>query len=275
MARGNKRRRIDASSSSTTLRSNSVNVEKPSLTRLNELISEAVQIAKAIQPVFHEDWLLIKEAHILKDSLLKALPVDSTDIKYEEHEPSIRKDVQELEFLNSRPGENETIEYLISKLAERLNQWLAHIWRCMQHEDLVDMNLVEKSFVLCSEGLEVILDCCAREECTLCTMHHTTVVDAGGKVVYDEYYGRLIHNMAWMWRELLVVSTSRNLPTHSIIKNIRRFRLLEDVLNLLRRQYDEDAEAEENDEGYGFWDGHWTNAMKVAATDVLSCLVRI
>ncbi|KAF9544449.1 hypothetical protein CPC08DRAFT_770051 [Agrocybe pediades] len=175
---------------------------------------------------------------------------------------------------------------LMSDISVRMNEWLAHVWLCIQEKDTVDMNEVEKALVLCSETAEDIKGCHMRGdilfyafglEYTDFTANPTTVVDADGNVVYEEVYGSMKHNLAWIWRELLETSTSCNLPTQTIevIKLLRRSKEPEDEEEEEEEEEDEENEEEnENDDGHGFWDGHWTDAMKAAAqaVSVLSSL---
>ncbi|KAF9555533.1 hypothetical protein CPC08DRAFT_821005 [Agrocybe pediades] len=283
MAGGTKRRRVDASS--RTLRSQ--DAQKQGLLRLNELIAEAIEVAKTLEPGF-TDGILIREAHTLTDSLRKALPCDRSKVKYEENKMSLRQNLKKLQKICEGyywADSYETQGELMSDISVRMNEWLAHVWLCMQEGDTVDMNEVEKALVLCSETADDIKGCHMRLEYTDFTTNPTTVVDAGGKVVYEEEYGSMKHNLAWMWRELLVTSTSRNLPTQTILQNVKRFELVQEICKLLRSRSEEeddeedeeedaeeDEEEDENDDGYGFWDGHWTVAMKAAADHVISRL---
>ncbi|KAF4616269.1 hypothetical protein D9613_008312 [Agrocybe pediades] len=288
MAGGNKRRRVDASS--RTLRSQ--DGQKQGLPRLNELIAEAIEVAKTLEPGL-TDRVLIKEAHTLTDSLRKVLPLVRSEVKYEEYKMSLRQNLKKLQKICEGyywADSYETQGELMSDISVRMNEWLAHVWLCMQEGDTVDMNGVEKALVLCSETVDDIKGCHMRWVYARMvgvyglSTNPTTVVDVNGKVVYEEEYGSMKHNLAWMWRKLLVTSTSRNLPTQTILQNVKRFELVQEICKLLRRSEEEDDEedeeedaeegnaGDENDDGYGFWDGHWTVAMKAAADHVISRL---
>ncbi|KAF9549278.1 hypothetical protein CPC08DRAFT_338482 [Agrocybe pediades] len=163
---------------------------------------------------------------------------------------------------------------MISALSGHINDWLAHIWLCMQEEDIVDMKVVEKAVLFCTETTKKLMNCHTQADHEECTDHLATVVDASGNKVYEEEHASMKHYVAWMWRELLVTYTSRNFPTDSILENAKRFKLVGKILKLMRKP-NVDEGKKENADGYGFWDGHWSDAMKAASVQVRTALKAI
>ncbi|KAF9561173.1 hypothetical protein CPC08DRAFT_750113 [Agrocybe pediades] len=69
--------------------------------------------------------------------------------------------------------------------------------------------------------------------------------------------------VTWIWRELLVMAASRKQPTKSILENIKRYDLIDEVYALICK-----GKEKQSPDGYSFWDAHWTDGMKGAAAKI-------
>ncbi|KAF4616268.1 hypothetical protein D9613_008311 [Agrocybe pediades] len=125
---------------------------------------------------------------------------------------------------------------MMSALSVNINEWLAHVWLCMQEEDVVDMKVVENAVLFCTETMKKLMNCHTEADHEEYTTNLTTVVDASGNKTYEEEFAPMRHYLAWMWRELLVTSTRCNFPTDTILE--KRFRLVGMMLQLMRKPDD-------------------------------------
>ncbi|KAF9549276.1 hypothetical protein CPC08DRAFT_769108 [Agrocybe pediades] len=256
------------------------------LSRIKGLLQEAITVAKSIElnSLGSKDGQSVNEVHILTHSLLQALPCDASNAtKYEEHEAALKKDVDTLyAFCDanrySKVGyidENNMIAAILSKIGK----WIKQIWLLMQNE-YTDINVVEKAVVLCSETVQRIRRSGTQVEYEDME-HRIKIVNAKGKKVFKQD-GSIGDTLAWMWRELLVLSASRNLPTQSIMTNIQRFRLVNGVFEIMPEpcDWDDSEEEDEDEDGEWGWDGenlwykHWSEEMRVAAEQVRASLSR-
>ncbi|KAF9549277.1 hypothetical protein CPC08DRAFT_338438 [Agrocybe pediades] len=151
--------------------------------------------------------------------------------------------------------ETDRINDLLSKITE----WFGQLWLLMQIE-YIDMEAIEKAVVLGSGTVDTIKRCDMQIEFEYMD-HAVRILDAEGETVYEQEYGSIDLTLAWMWRELLVLSASRNFPIHSILKNIDRFDLLEEVFKIMPQKYEGEEENEDEDEEWereeeDFWHGH-------------------
>ncbi|KAF9549274.1 hypothetical protein CPC08DRAFT_729380 [Agrocybe pediades] len=245
--------------------------DQPSLSRLNQLMTEALKTAKAIQPS-RSDGPAIKKAHALANSLLKAIPADITlkTIAFDEHKASFDAEVKALQRHCKRDyhdGYDEQTE-MMEDLSKSIVEWLVELWELMQEPDM-DLKVIEKCFVLCASTVDRIADCESRAEYTDLDFK-VKIVNDNGKVVYkgDSSVNR---TLGWLWRELLIIATTRGLPIKTMLASIERFRLTDEVYDLFRESHvariDDDADMLKYCK---FWDGHWSDDMKAAAARVFA-----
>ncbi|KAF9555900.1 hypothetical protein CPC08DRAFT_820799 [Agrocybe pediades] len=234
------------------------------LPRLNLLLAEAVDSAKAVDPQSADD-ASIRKARALAKSLLDALPVDPAvaAIAYDERKASFLKAVEELEK-SCKPRDWrcdwEIHGCMMVDIIKNVGKWFSPIWIYMQKEDS-DLAFVEKCLILCGETINRTAGCKARA--SFWEIENTfSIFDDGGEVVYEELLD-ITHPLGWMWRELLVIATSRGVPIDSMVANIQQFRLDSEVYDFIRQPGEQ-----ENRDGYKFWDTHWSAEMRAAASEV-------
>ncbi|KAF4616981.1 hypothetical protein D9613_008294 [Agrocybe pediades] len=251
----NKRRRANTTGAASKPKADAdAGTDQPSLSRLNQLMTEALKTAKAIQPT-RSDGPAIKKAHTLANSLLKAIPADITlkTIAFDEHKASFDAEVKALQRHCKRDyhdGYDEQTE-MMEDLSKSIVEWLVELWELMQEPDM-DLKVIEKCFVL-AEYTDLDFK--------------VKIVNDNGKVVYkgDSSVNR---TLGWLWRELLIIATTRGLPIKTMLASIERFRLTDEVYDLFRESHvDDDADMLKYCK---FWDGHWSDDMKAAAARVFA-----
>ncbi|KAF9561174.1 hypothetical protein CPC08DRAFT_817866 [Agrocybe pediades] len=263
---GTKRRRAGTRSSSRpAARRSNDSEEAPSFTRLNALIAEAVEMAKLLKAK-KSDNNAVQEAHALTNSLLKALPkvqkaADPQSLGYDMHKKLLETSVRALrKHAQKDPidGWEEQSE-MMEDISSAVVKWLLEIWKKLNEEEDVDLGLIEKCLDVCSDaisGMEHLPG-----ETSFCDIDPSvTITDSNRKTVCKE---NLSYSMVWIWRELLVTAASQKHPTKSILESMRRAGVIDQVFGLIRK-----GKEKKNAEGDAFWDGHWTDAMKEAATKV-------
>ncbi|KAF4616978.1 hypothetical protein D9613_008293 [Agrocybe pediades] len=258
MSSGTKRRRANTNGASNT--------DEPSLARLNQLMAEAVKIAKAIEPT-RGDGPAIKKAHTLAKSLLKALPTDVVvkSVGYDEHKASFEAEMKALQTSCKKNWKYgyEDQEEMMKKLSKSVVNWLKELWSLMQEEDM-DLKLIEKSLALCSDTIDKMMNCNSRAGYLDMTFK-AKIVNDEEETIFEENVA-VTHTLGWMWRELLVIASTRGTAVKTMLTNIKLYKLIKEVFNLFR---DSDS-VEKNCDGYGFWDDHWSDEMKDAAVKVRS-----
>lgn len=163
MSTGNKRRRTTATANSGDPSTTS-DASKATLARLNELLAEALTTAKAVKPG-RGDGSAIKKARRLVNSLLKALPIDTTiqAIGYDAHKVSLDKSIKALQKdckRNWKDGYEEQGE-MMEEIGSEIVEWISDLWRLMVEDD-ADLTLIKQALILCSDTVDRIWACHSR-----------------------------------------------------------------------------------------------------------------
>ncbi|THH14509.1 hypothetical protein EW146_g5823 [Bondarzewia mesenterica] len=133
---------------------------------------------------------------------------------------------------------------MTNELAGEILSWLPDLWRTAV-EDGIELPLIRRCLVLCSEVVHRMDDCNSRAE-FLAGDFMLTIKNSKGTKIYEENHAYMDRPLDWMWREILIAAMTRGGPGDK----------------MLIRQ----GEEEETSEGYPFDDDHWTQAMKDAAS---------
>lgn len=165
MSTGTKRRRTasDAGSKAPTTKGGAHDAP---LTRLNELLTDAITTAKAIKRARKDDPALQK-AHKLANSLLKALPLSEVtapkDVGYNIHKGSLERGVRALE-VHCRHDPIDGWEQqgeMMWDISGEIVKWLPELWGFMA-EDEVDPELIRPALILCSNTVGSMSGCESR-----------------------------------------------------------------------------------------------------------------
>ncbi|KAK0432523.1 hypothetical protein EV421DRAFT_2023964 [Armillaria borealis] len=178
-------------------------------------------------------------AHILPGG---EIPI--RDLKYELHSVSLKSLAKELETDQKYDSEDEGDEQgpLMERIMKEVVEWLPDIWLAMAEEN-EDMDLIRGCLNLCSSAANDLL----------------VITNSGKKIVYNQSY-YVVDYMAWMWREFLVFSVIRGCPV-SACEIIKDDEIYEQVFSLFRQN----TSDPKNEDGYAFWDDHWSQEMKTVA----------
>ncbi|KAF4616750.1 hypothetical protein D9613_008274 [Agrocybe pediades] len=227
---GTKRRRTGARTSSTTTSRDEAS-QGPSLSRLNSLIAEAVEMAKLVKPTMNGEYV-------------------AESLRYESHKRLLETSVKGLKkHIDNDPIDGwEEQGKMAEEIGNSIIEWLVPIWQKLVEED-VDLGAIEKCLVVCSRAIDGMIDLSDSEPTA-------TVTDVEGNI-------SLSQAVTWIWRELLVMAASRKQPTKSILENIKRYDLIDEVYALIRK-----GKEKRSPDGYAFWDAHWTDGMKEAAAKI-------
>lgn len=185
-------------------------------------------------------------------------------IGYEEHKASLSGDVKDLLKHVKRDwhdGYEEQSE-MMSEIAEEILGWLPDLWQ-IAVEDGLELSLIQKCLVLCSETVNKIERCNSRAEFSDGDFA-ITIKTSDGRTVYDREYAYIGDTLTWMWRELLIAAVVRGGTNSAAVKEIKssieRLKLTSEVSDLIRCK----GEVEHSVDDDEYHDRHWTQAMKDA-----------
>ncbi|KAH9475874.1 hypothetical protein JR316_0011434 [Psilocybe cubensis] len=235
-----------------------------SVSRLNELLADALFIAENIDP----DELKgpdSRKAIKLARSILQALPVENfvKSIGYNDHKRSLNEKIRALQKHCKRDWKDgyERQSEMMSEISEEIVQWLPELWRVMAEEE-ADPELIRPSLVLCSTIVGDIWSCKSRAEYGD-QRFDINISGSSGESIY-KVSGGIGDMLVWMWRELLVISGSRKIAIDGILDDIEQFEKTDKVFGLLQ-QFPANGEQPE---GNKFWDKHWNQSMKDFSTQL-------
>ncbi|KAJ7597862.1 hypothetical protein C8J56DRAFT_329532 [Mycena floridula] len=271
MSAGQKSRRLATDDSSTpSAKKRRVSRIESSVGDLNELLEQALMTAKTLK-LLSGDGPALQVARNLTTSLLDSLPADPTikAIGYDAHKTSFDKQIKALDKHVRRDYDGYEIQgEMMEKIGKEILDWLPILWRAVS-EDGADIKLVCQSLRLCSDAVNRLGN--SESQAPFSDMmdnHKIKIMDSKDSKIYEQNSCEDMDGvLAWMWKEVLVISAALGNPTAAILADIQRLGITDDVLKRIRQTGEKTTP-----EGDSFWDGHWTRAM--IDSGVRLCLAR-
>ncbi|KAK0465893.1 uncharacterized protein EV420DRAFT_799781 [Desarmillaria tabescens] len=226
----------------------------PTAQPLHNLLTEALAMAKSLD-VTPDNRVTLRNVRKIAVALLDILPGDERtvrDLEYESHYLSLTSLASELAASETNDPEDRCYEQipLMEGIMEEVVEWLPDIWLEMAEEN-ADMDLIRRCLNLCSAAADDL-----RGEFLDCT-NRLVIANSEKKTIYDQSY-YVVDYMAWMWRESLIFSAIQGLPVPPEV--MKDDEIHEQIFSL----FCQDTTDPRNEDGYAFWDNHWSPEMKAA-----------
>ncbi|KAK0465894.1 uncharacterized protein EV420DRAFT_1508518 [Desarmillaria tabescens] len=241
--------------------------------RLHDLLTDALNTAKSLE-MTPDNHVALQNVRKIAVSLLDILPGEKRavkDLKYELHDISLTSLSSELATSEKYDPEDRHDEQgpLMDRIMKEVVEWLPDIWLTMAEEN-ADMDLIRRCLILCSSAAD---DLGGEYDCT----DTLVITNSEKKTVYNQSH-YVVDYMAWMWREFLVFSAVRGAPV-SVCGVIRDDEEYEQIFSLFRQdttgtflasrmsplRLTDDGIDPKNEDGYAFWDDHWSEEMRTIA----------
>jgi hypothetical protein len=217
-----------------------------------------------------------------------------TAIGYDKHKKSLDDAVEALEedISRNRWEGYDTHSDMMEEIVVEILQWLPTLWHVAVQDgselrlpDGQEVQLIRECLLLCSTTVKALVNCNSRIDFDDSDFE-VTITDFKNTTVYQADCTGVSHTLAWMWRELLVATAARSVATQAIESDIDRLKLKGKVYGFIRKDgrepdlivflnvrfsYSSFCLAEDKHrDGWNFWDAHWTQAMRTAASQILT-----
>jgi len=156
-------------------------------------------------------------------------------IGYDEHKESLEDSVKALNKSVKRDWKDGSEEQgeMMEEIAAEVLEWLPILWRTAV-EDGLELPLIRKCLLLCTETINKVANCNSRSEFGDLDFE-VTITNSDDVKIYEETSAGIEHTLAWMWKEILVMASAQGAPTKNIESDIERLNIKDDVYGFIRK----------------------------------------
>lgn len=198
-----------------------------------KLLEEGLYPALNALPATHKNAIskALTEVKSRSDEALQKLKT----IAYDEHKKSLNDGIKALNKSVKKDWKNGWEEQgeMIQEIVEEVLEWLPVLWSIAVGDGL-ELPLVQRCLLLCSETANKVADCHSRAEFDDMDFE-VTIINSEDATIYEETSAHINHTLAWMWREILVAAASQGKPTKGIVSDIERLKIKDKVYSLIRK----------------------------------------